>query len=303
MEAFFSNSVLFGEGILNSTHLFLGGWFDSFMAFVTGLGNENFYVLCIPILFWCYNKTFAARIGGAFLLSVIINDVTKQVFSNPRPNPENLAPGIRELNIRYIPHDSPGFPSGHAQEAMVFWGAFAYYLRKKTGYLVAALLILLISYSRMYLAVHYFGDVLGGLFIGCVMLLLYFVAVAWIEKKYELIHKAVLIGGALIIPYLLFKILPGYDVVKSLGVLSGFIIGIILEKEKVGFSPKSRPLPHALKLLIGFAGVVIIKSGIKPVLPVIPASDYFRYWLLGIWITLFAPLVFNRIKFLRGAQD
>ncbi len=303
MEAFFGNSVLFGEGILNQMHIFAGGWLDVFMAFITEMGNEIFYITAIPVLYWCHNKSFAARVGGAFLIGTIINDISKQVFHNPRPNPEKLSAGISELNMKYIPHNSPGFPSGHAQEAVVFWGAFAYFLRKRTGYLIAALFILLISYSRLYLAVHFFGDVLGGLFIGCVVLLLYILCVAWIERKYRLINTAVLIAAALIVPYLLFKVLPGNDVAKSLGVLSGFIVGLLLEAGHVDFNPKNGYFPHAAKILIGFTGIVLIKAGIKPLLPEIPASDYFRYWLIGIWVTLFAPYIFSRIKPLRGIQS
>lgn len=296
MEAFFNNKFLFGEDILNQIHLFCGPWLDFLMINVTALGNETFYVSIIPLLYWCYDKTFAARLGGAFLVSTFFNDILKFLFQNPRPDPDKLLAGIRELNIEYKPVNTPGFPSGHAQDSISFWGALSYFLRSRYILLISITLILLISYSRLYLAVHFMGDVLGGLCIGGIILIIYIISIAWIEKKYDLLNKTALIMLLLVLPYLLFKLLPGYYLVKIMGISSGFTIGMILEKEKIGFNSRAKLYQNLLKLLIGFSGVVLILIGTKFLFPKIPSAGFLRYWLLGIWITFFAPYLFSRVK-------
>ncbi len=67
MENLFSSKLLFGEEILNQMHLFWGTWLDYFMAFITFFGNEIFYTLAIPVLYWCYDKRKTIKIGSIFL--------------------------------------------------------------------------------------------------------------------------------------------------------------------------------------------------------------------------------------------
>ena len=91
MELFFANQLLFGEEILNRLHIFAGPWLDTVMATITATGNEIFYLLVIPVLYWCYDKKFASRIGGAFLTCVLVNESVKEYFNNPRPDPSRLS--------------------------------------------------------------------------------------------------------------------------------------------------------------------------------------------------------------------
>lgn len=78
-----------------------------------------------------------------------------------------------------ILEDSASFPSGHATAAVAFYGFLAYLLAcqiKSKKYrapiiLAGAILILLIGFSRLYLGVHYFSDVLAGYLVGLLWLL------------------------------------------------------------------------------------------------------------------------------------
>lgn len=299
MEAFFGNQLLFGEEILNRLHIFAGPVFDQLMVAITVMGNEIFYTLLIPLIYWCASKRVAILAGGSFLVGTMVNDALKDVWMNPRPDPANLVPNINELNERYIPRNSPGFPSGHAQSAVAFWGALAWYVGRTPFVAACVIIILLIAYSRLFLGVHFLGDVLGGLSFGLVALALYIVAVAWIRKKHELINRYALIAASLIVPYLLFKILPGHEQAKTLGVLSGFLVGIILEKGRVDFNPGGTLVKQLVMILAGLAGLFIIKTGVKPLLPDLASADFLRYWLMGMWVTLVAPWIFVRFGIAR----
>ena len=65
------------------------------------------------------------------------------------------------------------FPSGHAVGASILYGIWGYILAQHIqgiGHMIVlcgtVTLVLLISYSRLYVGAHYILDVLGGLIIG-----------------------------------------------------------------------------------------------------------------------------------------
>ena len=69
-------------------------------------------------------------------------------------------------------------PSGHAAIAIVFFGFLAYLaVRKKSkkikwlAAIIVAAIIVLISFTRLYLGVHYISDVVVGLILGLVVLI------------------------------------------------------------------------------------------------------------------------------------
>ncbi len=106
-----------------------------------------------------------ARVGGGWL-----NYVLKALFERPRP--------IFDDPLATATFYS--FPSGHAMGSMIVYGLLAYWLLRRypqrgvrlTVIGVTSLLILLIGFSRLYLGVHYFSDVVAGFAAGIVWLAL-----------------------------------------------------------------------------------------------------------------------------------
>jgi undecaprenyl-diphosphatase len=81
------------------------------------------------------------------------------------------------------------FPSGHALMSVIFYGLLIYiawheikirWLSRSISILLA-LLILFISFSRIYLRVHYASDVIAGLSVGFIWL----VASLWLINQIE----------------------------------------------------------------------------------------------------------------------
>src|SRR5438876_380376 len=98
-----------------------------------------------------------AAFAGGGLLDVVL----KLLIRRPRP------PGA----AAFLQHFSWSFPSGHAMASLIGYGMLAYVLtllwihRRSAQIAVvlgAALLIIAIGFSRLYLGVHYFSDVVGG---------------------------------------------------------------------------------------------------------------------------------------------
>jgi membrane protein DedA with SNARE-associated domain/membrane-associated phospholipid phosphatase len=113
---------------------------------------------------WLFLGSWLAAVAG----SAVLNQLLKGLFARPRPFFEH--PLLIE--------SSYSFPSGHAMESFVVYGMLAYFavlaLRtwkaRVAAAFGAALLVMLIGFSRMYLGVHYFSDVLAGYAAGGVWL-------------------------------------------------------------------------------------------------------------------------------------
>jgi undecaprenyl-diphosphatase len=114
---------------------------------------------------WTLLWTWIAAVAG----SAILNQLLKGIFQRPRPH----------FAHPLVVETSYSFPSGHAMESFVAYGMLAYlavllWLRSWESRVAAVcgatLVVVLIGFSRMYLGVHYFSDVVAGYAAGGVWL-------------------------------------------------------------------------------------------------------------------------------------
>jgi undecaprenyl-diphosphatase len=99
--------------------------------------------------------------GGGSLLNILL----KHFFQRQRPVLENPI----------VTLSSFGFPSGHTMGATIFYGLLALLIAHSSrwawrhrifGFCGAALIIVLVGVSRIYLGAHYLTDVLGAIALG-----------------------------------------------------------------------------------------------------------------------------------------
>lgn len=136
-----------------------------FFNLITYLGSSLFWILLI-VLFWIEDKEkISLHLFYVFVIDSLSLLLFKQLFLRPRPLG---ALQVTEIDI------GPSFPSGHSQRA--FSGAVIlsnYY--KKYSLLFYALSVL-VSFSRIFIGLHYPLDVLigsvNGIIIGMITLLL-----------------------------------------------------------------------------------------------------------------------------------
>lgn len=136
----------------------------AFFRLVTQLGSVAVQLIGTPLIvlaFWRLGWKHRAILyvvamsGGGLLLYML-----KHLFHRARP----------EAYFGYPLPANYSFPSGHALLSFCFYGVLAAFLaehqrhraRQIAVWTVAAILILLIGISRIYLSVHYFTDVLAG---------------------------------------------------------------------------------------------------------------------------------------------
>ena len=130
-----------------------------FWKVITFLGNGGWFWLVVAAVLLISKKT--RRTGSAALLSIAIGFlITNVLLKNmvARPRPFDAYTEIIPLITR--PTDF-SFPSGHTCASFACALVFFRMLPKKYG-VPAVILAGMVAFSRLYLGVHYPGDVLGG---------------------------------------------------------------------------------------------------------------------------------------------
>lgn len=135
------------------------------MKAVTWLGSTVLLypaVIVIGAVLWWRQRDLrpGAALAGALIGAVVLYGAIKPIVGRARP-PEELAVGT---------YPGWAFPSGHATQAIAFYGMLAFILSYGRGTRVwvaaAAAVTLMVGASRIYLGAHWLTDVLGGFAIG-----------------------------------------------------------------------------------------------------------------------------------------
>lgn len=142
---------------------------SSILKCVTHLGGVAFIVL-LWVLCFMFCKKNRWFITFDLVGCTVINQTIKHIVRRPRPNV-----------LRLVEESGYSFPSGHSMISVAFYGLVIYLVYKNVNnkYLkwtlitLLSLLILTIGFSRIYVGVHYFTDVVGGFFLALAYLIVY----------------------------------------------------------------------------------------------------------------------------------
>jgi len=266
-------------------------WLTPVMKGFTFLGDEEFFLLFLPLAYWFWRKDIMGRAGMVLLATFVINALVKSIFQIPRP----------DLISHLVFADDWSFPSGHSQGAMVLWGWLAYELKDKRFTGIAALLIAGVGFSRIYLGVHYPSDVLGGFGIGLLTLILY----GWLLSRETVGWKNLGPTRQSIIIFILlmgvFMLVPELSevAVKGGAAFTGFMAGYLHEKHYLDCQFKPGMNVLLPKLVSGLVGILLLWIGLKHIFITIgyttQTAMFIRYSLLGTWISYGAPYLFCQL--------
>ena len=288
---------------------------DKIMQAFTFLGEETVFMVMAIILFWCVDKWKGYYLLTTGFLGTILSQTMKLACRVPRP-------WIRDPSFTVVESAQEGatgysFPSGHTQgAACTFLGIARCTKRKTLGWLLMILLVLLIGFSRMYLGAHYPSDVGVGLVLGVAVVLILYPIFQKARKSVGFMYGVLVAMLLLTLGYLAYveyfpfpaevqimdpitKTSNWGNALKNAWTLLGSVLGIIVSytaDRKTNFSEKASLLGQILKVVLGLAILMGIKTGLKMVFAMISDDLYWnalRYFCMVVFAGAIWPLTFK----------
>lgn len=276
-------------------------WFQRFspgldlpFRLITFLGQAEFYLLVFPILYWLIDRDLGARLSLLFVISLCINALAKGLAGQPRPF--TYSPQVQML----YEATGGGFPSGHTQNTVAVWGYLASEVGSAGLWVLAALLMLLIPLSRVYLGVHFPSDLLGGYLLGFLLLILYRRLGPrlgrWLKER-PLAVQLLIAGGA---PLLILLFLGGLDptLPPSAGILLGLSTGLVLERRHVRMSVRGSLHQRLGRLVVSTLSLAALYFAYRQVeanLTLGLAAESVFYALVGLLVGFVGPWCFVKL--------
>ena len=135
------------------------------LIFITNFGGPiGISLICITIfLIPKLRNKLGLPVSIAVSTSFILNIILKVIFARERPD-----------ILRLVTENSYSFPSGHAMINMALYTVLIIYAyksikSKRIKYpliILMMILVIAIGFTRIYLGVHYAGDIIGGWLLG-----------------------------------------------------------------------------------------------------------------------------------------
>ena len=288
---------------------------------ITFLGDETFYLLFMPLIYWCVDALVGLRISVMLLLSGFSNGFLKLIFKSPRPY------WVSDKITAGAEHNSFGLPSGHAMNSAAVWGWTAREMGKTWAKWVMGILVFLIGFSRIVLGVHFISDVFLGWLVGLLLIWLFARNLDSLGKTLQkmpltsLLALALLSSGLMVLLPALTKVVssswqPAADWVARAGAidpmnlefsltLAGLWFGMlggfaILMHQRGILQSNQGDWQKVARYFIGLIGVVVMYAGLGALFPddmslIGLILRYLRYTLIGLWIAWGSPLLFEKL--------
>ncbi|KAK6599139.1 PAP2 superfamily protein [Botrytis cinerea] len=148
---------------------------DTYFAVTANLGTHTFFMIVLPILFWCGHTSLGRGMVHILATGVFITGFIKDMFSLPRP----LSPPLHRITMSGSAALEYGFPSTHSANAVsvAVYALFTLHSPECQLLPTTKLALEIVSYSyafsivlgRLYCGMHGFVDVIVGSIIGALI--------------------------------------------------------------------------------------------------------------------------------------
>lgn len=266
---------------------------DTFFRLVTELGSSRVYIALLLVLYLAIDARLGQRVGAYLLFGFYLNFHLKGLVGTGRPF--LLEPEVGRTP-EAIPTSGPGFPSAHAQSALTFWGYTAWWLKRRWFWVLAVLVVGLISLSRLYLGMHFPVDILGGLAIGALYtFVLAFAEPLWVSLS-RISRNARALAGVLV-PLALLLVLPppGLEADLLMGGMAAFLSAPLLLPYKPPRALWRRVVVALLGLVLVFGALIASSVLLPEVWKRQLLVGFLRYLLLGYVGLYLVPLLAQRL--------
>lgn len=254
---------------------------DSYFAITANLGTHTFFMIGLPILFWCGYPAFGKGLVHILAEGVFFSGFIKDMLSLPRP----LSPPLHRITMSGSVTLEYGFPSTHSANAVSVavyallllrspdctYAPTTKLLLESAGYFYAASIII----GRLYCGMHGFLDVIFGSVLGA--------AISLVEFYYGPVFEAFLHSSGwaapLIVALLIIVLVrvhpepaddcPCFD--DSVA-FSGVMIGLEVASWRLAAATFSGPFPGATwgltvaRIIFGVLLIIAWRESMKPML-------------------------------------
>lgn len=284
-------------------------FWNGVMSAVTQLGGEVIFIVAAVVVFWCVSKWEGYYLMTVAFCGTVLNQFLKLICRVPRP-------WVRDPNFTIVESaraEATGysFPSGHTQNAIGLFGGMARWGGRRWVRLGLTALALIIAFSRMYLGVHTPADVGVSLVLAAALVLGLYPLMRRAQEKPRymgyVLAAMLVVSGAFVV----FVETCGFpadmdaenlasgigNAWKMLGAVAGMTLAWLLDRRYIHFETQAVWWVQAIKVAVGMALLLAIKSGLKaPLLALLGHEGLaggVRYFLLVLVAGAIWPLVFR----------
>ena len=184
-----------GDLVLN-VNQFHSSSLDVFFKYLTHLGSGELAAF-IAVICLFYRYSYAIIGGASFIISGLIIQLLKRTifseYDRPRAFFENLGVDLHFVEgVKVHYHNS--FPSGHSASALALVTFLCLVVLKPNWSFMLIPVGFLTAFSRVYLAQHFYMDIVTGSFLG---VLISSIVIYVLKEKYKLDDKVTLSGNLL----------------------------------------------------------------------------------------------------------
>ena len=282
-------------------------FWNGVMSAVTQLGGEVIFIVAAVVVFWCVRKWEGYYLMTVAFCGTVLNQFLKLICRVPRP-------WVRDPNFTIVESaraEATGysFPSGHTQNAIGLFGGMARWGGLRWVRLGLTALALIIAFSRMYLGVHTPADVGVSLVLAAALVLGLYPLMRRAQEKPRymgyVLAAMLVVSGAFVV----FVETCGFpadmdaenlasgigNAWKMLGAVAGMTLAWLLDRRYIHFETQAVWWVQVLKVVVGMALLLAIKSGLKaPLLALLGHEGLaggVRYFLLVLVAGAVWPLV------------
>lgn len=241
---------------------------------VSDLGTETFYIAAGLAIYYMISPSIGFFTIFSLVLSGSLNSFLKDLLAMPRPsNPK-------------IPVEGYGFPSGHAQNTTVFWEVFTLLTRSSCVTVLSILLISIVSYSRIYLNVHFVHDVVGGVVIGLLLSLALYIFHRRVVNVFY--RDLVIVATSITATLLVFAYNHDVTVLKLSGVSLGALIHLMLLSKR----NYSLPTPNISRRIVSYLVAMIVILAILYATRGVASTSLIATYIVYVFIGSLIPVLY-----------